>query len=207
MKKTHFLSALLVLLPSLASVVNACTCGGVSPCEAYAGASVVFVGRVTEAGYKSSPRTFPSNAVSTTLTSGRVLAAHFKVEEAFLGVKVGEIEISGGGTTCDFPFKPGERYLVFAYKNPETGTFHTNICSGTAPLAESQEGVAYLRSVAKQPLGGTLFGEVFREVHKGDDVVPERIAKTEIILENGKERFAGLSDADGKFAVRRDNSG
>jgi len=203
LRMNHFLFALvLLLLPSLASVANACTCGGVSPCEAYASASVVFVGRVTEASLKSTPRSFPANSVSTTLINGGVLSARFKIEEAFLGVKVAQIEISGEGTTCDFPFKSGERYLVFAYKNAQTGTFHTNICSGTAPLAESSESVAYLRSVAKRLFGGTLSGEVFREVHKEDDVVPEPISKTEIILENGKERFTGLSDANGKFEVR-----
>ena len=203
LKTNHILAALvLLLLPSLASVARACTCGGVSPCEAYAGASVVFVGRVTQTGLKSTPRSFPANAMSTTLTNGDVTSAQFRVEEAFLGVRAARIELSGEGTTCDFPFKRGERYLVFAYKNPKTGTFHTNICSGTAPLAESNDGIAYLRRVAKQPHGAALFGEVMREVSGANGPEAEPMVKTEIILENGKQQFRVLSDASGKFELR-----
>ena len=195
MKTNYILAALvLLLLPSLAPVANACTCGGGSPCEAYAGASVVFVGRVTQTGVKAASRSFPANAMSTTFTNGGVTSAQFRVEEAFLGVRGVRIDISGEGTTCDYSFTRGERYLVFAYKNSETGTFHTNICSGTAPLAESNDGLTYLRRVAKQPRGATLFGDVGREVRMQDDVGAEPMAKAEIILENGREQVRGLSD-------------
>ncbi len=164
MRKNILSALLLLLLPSLASVASACTCGGQAPCEAYAGASVVFVGVVTKTGLKSIPRSVPENAMSTTFKTGDVTSAQFKVEEAFLGVRAAQIEIWGEGTNCDYEFKPGERYLVFAYKNSKTGTFHTNICSGTGPLAENNDGLSYLRSVVKQPPGATLFGEVVREV-------------------------------------------
>lgn len=122
-KINYFLSALaLLLFSSLAQVASACSCGGVAPCEAYAEASVVFVGRVTQTGFKSTARSFPANAMSTTLINGDVTSAQFKVEEAFLGVRVARIDISGEGTTSDYRFEPGERYLVFAYKNSKTGS-------------------------------------------------------------------------------------
>jgi len=203
LKINHLLAALvLLLLPSLASVTKACTCGGASPCESYASASVVFVGRVTQIGLKASSRSLPDNAMSTTLTDGGVLAAQFKVEEPFLGVRVAQVEVLGQGTTCDYPFKSGERYLVFAYKDPKTRTFHTNICSGTASLAESNDTLAYLRQAAKRPAGGAFFGEVVREVYGEAEPRAEPIARTEIILKNGKEQYRGLSDANGKFELR-----
>lgn len=193
---------LLLLLPSFASVASACTCLGPSACESYAGASVVFVGRVTQTGLKDIPRSFPANSMSTTLTRGGVMSAQFKVEQSFLGIKLARIDVSGQGTTCDYPFKTGERYLVFAFKNEKTGTFHTNICSGTAPLAESNEALAYIRTVGKQPPGGTLSGEVAREVRGPDGPGAAPMPNTEIVLENGKERFRGLSDSNGKFELR-----
>lgn len=202
MRKQILPALVLLLLPSLASVANACTCGEQSPCESYAGASVVFAGVVTKTSLKSIPRSFPDKAMSTTFTTGDVTSAQFKVEEAFLGVKGAEIEISGEGTTCDYDFKPGERYLVFAYTNSQTGTFHTNICSGTDPLAESNEGIAYLRSVVKQPPGATLSGEVVRETSGPEGIGGEPIAKAEIILQNEKDQFRGVSDASGKFEER-----
>jgi len=202
MRRNIFPALLLLLLPWLASVANACSCGGQAPCEAYAGASVVFVGVVTKTGLKSIPRSVPENAMSTTFTTGDVTSAQFKVEEAFLGVRVAQIEISGEGTNCDYEFKPGDRYLVFAYKNSKTGTFHTNICSGTGPLAENNDGLAYLRSIVKQPPGAMLSGEVVRETNGPDGIGSEPIAKAEIILINGKDQFRGLSDVSGKFEVR-----
>lgn len=203
LKISYILSALaILLLPLLAPVASACSCGEVSPCEAYAEASIVFVGRVTQTGFKSMPRSFPGNAMSTTLINGDVTSAQFRVEEAFIGVRGARIDISGEGTTCDYPFKPGERYLVFAYKNAKTGTFHTNTCSGTAELAESKDALAYLRGPAKQLRGATLFGEVAREVRRQDGPEAEPMAKTEIILENGKLKFRGVSDPFGKFELR-----
>lgn len=200
-KINYLLAAVvLLLLPSFASVASACTCGGGSPCEAYAGASVVFVGRVTQTGLKAIPRTLPDNAMSTTLTDGGVISAQFKVEEAFLGVKGAQIEILGQGTTCDYPFKSGERYLVFAYKDSKAGTFHTNICSGTASLAESNDNLAYIRKTARQP-GAVFYGEVVREVYGEAEPRAEPMAKVEIILEQGKEHLRGVTDASGKFEL------
>jgi hypothetical protein len=199
-KITYILPALVLLL--LPSVASACTCGGQAPCEAYAGASVVFVGRVTQTGLKSTFEGFPENAMSTTSTNSGVTAARFNVEEAFLGVSGVRIDISGEGTNCDFEFKPGERYLIFAYKDPKTTTFHTNICSGTAPLDQSNESLAYLRKVAKQPRGGTVYGDVSRQVQAQDGPRAYPMAKTEIILENGKQQFRILSDGKGDFELR-----
>jgi hypothetical protein len=140
--------------------------------------------------------------MSTTSTSGDVVAAQFKVEETFLGITAAQIEISGEGTTCDYEFKPGEQYLVFAYKNSKTGTFHTNICSGTAPLADSSESLEYLRKVAREPGGGTVYGEVAREVQAEDGPKGEPMVKTEIILASGKQQFRGLTDDKGQFELR-----
>ena len=201
MRKQILPALLLLLLPSLASVASACTCGGQSPCQAYAYASVVFVGRVTQTGLKTIPGSAPENAMSTTFTSADVQSAQFKVEEPFLGVRIAQIEILGQGTSCDFEFKSGEQYLVFASQNSKTGTFHTNICSGTAPLAESNDSLTYLRSLAKQQ-GATFSGEVVREVYGKDGLGVEPIAKAEIILQNGKDQYRGVSDGSGKFEVR-----
>ena len=42
---------------------------------------------------------------------------------------------------CKVPFSEGERYLVFAARG-DSGTLHTNNCTGTQPLAGAE---AYLR--------------------------------------------------------------
>lgn len=196
------LAPILLLLLSFASTANACTCGWASACEAYASASVVFVGRVTHTAFKAVPRSFPQNAISTTFINGGVISAQFKVEKAFLGVRVGSVEVLGEGTTCDFPFKTGERYLVFADKDSQTGTLHTSVCSGTALLADSNDTLAYLRQVAKRPRDATFSGEVVRELPPQNESGTAPIAKTEIIIENGAQQFRALTDGNGKFELR-----
>jgi hypothetical protein len=198
--KLPLYALILILLPSFASVANACTCGGIKPCEAYAAASVVFVGQVIKTGIKTAPGRVPANAMSTTFTSSS-LAARFRIEEAFLGLKGSEIEVSGGGTTCDYEFKEGERYVVFAYR--DSGIVHTTICSGTAPLTESKEALDYLRKAAKQSSGTTVLGDIHRHSNRGtsEELMSQPIADAEIILDDGKQRFRARSGPDGKFVL------
>lgn len=140
--------------------------------------------------------------MSTTLTSGSPVA-HFEVEETFRGVNGPEVEVSGGGTTCDYPFKPGERYLVFAYQDSDATTLYTSICSGTAPLTKARDELSYLRGAVEVPPGSTVFGDINREVNITGKNEPalEPIAKAEVILETGNQRFQAVSDADGKFEL------
>ncbi|HEU4796064.1 MAG TPA: hypothetical protein VFT02_10570 [Pyrinomonadaceae bacterium] len=172
---------ILILLPTFASVANACTCGGAKPCELYAYASVVFVGRVIK-------------------TEDDV--ARLTVEEAFLGVEGPEIEVRGQGTNCDYNFKDGERYLVYAERN--SGVVRTSICSGTALVSESKEALDYLRR-EKQSSGSTVSGDINRVLDPGTATIPPKlkpIANAEIILDDGKRRFQSRSDAAGNFVLQ-----
>lgn len=200
--KSFLLAFTVILLSALVSNTNACTCGRISACEAYANASVVFVGLVTKTGVRKTQVHFPSNAMSTTVTSS-TSAASFNVEEAFRGVEVTEIEISGEGTTCDYYFKQGERYLIYAHPSNDGKTFHTNICSGTKPLSEAKDDLTYLHSVGKLSTGGTIFGEIKREISRTGKgaLSPEPIRKAEIILERGDQSFKAVSDANGNFEL------
>lgn len=205
--KTFLLALIIALLLSCASTTTttarACTCGPISACQAYADASVVFVGLVTDTAVVSAESRLPSNAVSTTLTGGTA-GARFKVEEAFRGVAGAELEVYGGGSTCDYHFKQGERYLVYASQEEGGTTLYTNLCSGTAPLSKSQAGLDYLRHATKMASGGAVFGEIYRELSRSDKkgLTAEPIAKAVLILENGKQRFQVVSDANGKFELQ-----
>ena len=183
------------MLLAFASAAVACTCAGVSPCEAYGNASVVFVGTVTKTTIESAASQLPSNAISTTLTNGRAVAV-LKVEQTF-GQTISEtVQIYGQGTTCDLPFKTGERYLVYAYQDATTKTLSTNICSGTALVTEAEDHLAYLIG-ARNASGGTVSGEIKREtiLRTGP------IIGAEITLVNGDRTFRGKTNAAGKFTV------
>jgi hypothetical protein len=106
------------------------------------------------------------------------------------------VQVFGQGTTCDLDFKPGERYLVYAHQDPNTRTLSTNICSGTAPLADRTDHLTYLRGAANSS-GGTASGDIMRDVNGN----PEPIADAEITLVNGDRTFRGKADASGKFTL------
>jgi hypothetical protein len=167
----------------------------VSPCEAYGSASVVFVGMATKMTVESANSQFPSNAISTTLTRGRTVAL-LEVEEKFGQTFSEAVQIYGEGTTCDFQFKTGERYLVYAYQHANTKILYTNICSGTTSLVEARDHLTYLRGAVTSS-GGILTGDVTRQINGRT----EPITGAEITLVNGDRTFRGKTDAAGKFTV------
>jgi hypothetical protein len=185
----------IALLPLFASAALACSCAEVSPCEYHGSASVVFVGIVTKMTLETGNNQLPSNAMSTTLTNTRPVTL-LKVEETFGQTLTEVVQVYGQGTTCDLEFKPGERYLVYAYQDPNTKTLSTNICSGTAPLADRTDHLTYLRDAANSS-GSTASGDIMRDVNGN----PEPIAGAEIILVNGDRTFRGKADASGKFTL------
>lgn len=192
----------MVFLSGFTSVANACWCGEQSPCESYANASVVFVGVVIKTGINPATGQLPANAMSTTFTNGSP-TARFKIEEFFRGTEAAELEISGQGTTCDYHFTQGERYLVYGFQSADRTTLYTNACSGTAPLSEAAEDLTYLRSETKRASGGTVFGGITREpsgvLDSEGSYVP--IPKAEVIFENGAQRFQTFSDVKGNFEL------
>jgi hypothetical protein len=123
-----------------AVTVTACTCGGIKPCEAKAHADAVFTGVVTKTRIDTVPRQFPDTGISTNpTTGGRV--AQLTIERAFRGIEGKEVEIFGTATTCDYDFKEGEHYLVYAYRMPDGKNFYTHLCSGTSPVSQATEAI------------------------------------------------------------------
>ena len=73
----------------------------------------------------------------------------FRVEESFEGIKAQMAEVYGSGTTCDYHFTFGSRYLVYGWLGQD-GKIRTAKCTRTAPLNEAQQDLKFLRSLKKQ---------------------------------------------------------
>ncbi len=206
--KTLLVIVAVGLLVCFSSRADACTCGTILPCQAYAGAQVAFVGLVTKTETVSSSGLMPSNAVSTTLTNGAT-AAHFKVAEAFLGIDKAEVDVFGEGTTCDYYFKEGVQYLVYAYRSPGGETLHTNICAGTAPLGESRAHVAYLRGLKNRPSGSVFFGRITQQFYnfRKQQVDSRPSQGTLVTIESEGRLFRARSNARGQFTFAGLSSG
>ena len=69
--------------------------------------------------------------------------AVFRAEEAFEGIRTEYVEVYGSGTTCDYHFSVGTRYLVYGWLG-EDGKIRT--AARTAPLSEVDKDLRFLRS-------------------------------------------------------------
>src|SRR5262245_8449391 len=194
---------LMALIPFAIPTAHACTCGDISPCQAYASASTVFVGLAVKTSTAMVKGSLPPQAISTTLMS-HADSVQFRVKEVFLGVRESEIVISGGGTSCDYPFKVGQEYLVYAYHGADGRTLYTNICSRTAPLTEAALDLVYLRGITKSPSGSAVSGTVRREGYsaKRDGPTSEPIARARVIFESTNGSFTGITDGTGSFELQ-----
>lgn len=200
--KLHYLVIPFVIIFFFHSIAEGCTCIKTKPCEANARASAVFVGKVAKLSTSKVNGYVPSNAMSTTFTSNRPVA-QLQIAEIFRGLKGNEVDVFGGGTTCDYFFKEGESYLDYATEG-EDGNLYTSICSGTSPIAEAKEDLNYLRGSAKISKGGTITGAISRIIFNKDKDVPDTkpIFNAEVIIENKTSRFRALANNDGKFELR-----
>jgi hypothetical protein len=93
------------------------------------------------------------------------------VDEVLRGEGVGKtitLHQTGLGTSCDFDFTRGGKYLVFATK-VKNGSWQVLVCSGTRsrdPAAESD--LTYIRSALASPGTGTVSGYAYAARLRGD---------------------------------------
>jgi hypothetical protein len=99
----------------------------------------------------------------------------FDVRESLRGDLGNEVtvETGSGGGDCGTPLPPGERFLIFAYKN-EKGELSTGLCNGNQALADNpgiEETLEQYRELAKKKTG-SIHGEVWqvRPLWNGDSV-------------------------------------
>lgn len=85
--------------------------------------------------------------------SGRAIPASvqkvtFQVEESFDGIKSHAVEVYSSGTTCDYIFAVGSRYLVYGWIG-EDRKMRTANCTRTRLSSEAKQDLKFLRSLKK----------------------------------------------------------
>ena len=68
----------------------------------------------------------------------------FRVEEPFEGINTPTVQVYGSGTTCDFYFTPGSRYLVYGWIGEDQ---QLRTANRTRPLSEADGDLKFLRSL------------------------------------------------------------
>jgi hypothetical protein len=116
------------------------------PCFEYWQTSAVFIATAIEVRQK------PYNWDSSFMPPP--LLVKLKIDETFKGIE--EKEVTLDQNSCEYQFKEGEKYLVYAHRNPNDKKLHVPIGhTRTQPLSEAADDLQYLRSLMsgeKQPV-------------------------------------------------------
>jgi hypothetical protein len=173
----------------ISGTAQGCSCAEHTPsCQGYWDAAVVFSGVVTA---------ISSDPAETRSADGiRGVVIHFTAEKYYRGKLGAEVKVSTGlgGGDCGYPFRIGERYLVYALIDKESQRLTTSICMLTKPLDEAKEDLEYVSGLSTEPDGTLLYGSVF-------DYTPSRetLAGADVRLEGPQGVRHAISDGAGKF--------
>ena len=190
--------ALVVISTAWPSLADACTCVGPNPpCQAVWSTPDVFVGQVL--GIDASP------ADKQPFLSRRV---RIRATEVFRGRSAGEVDVwtGQGGGDCGYDFKAGESYLIYAYRDTDTGRMSTGICSRTQPLSSAGADLEYLRSIAKSTARfGRIIGSAMRidlpPAGQTEGQRREPFAGARIIAEGGGRTYEARTASDGTYEI------
>ncbi len=129
---------------------------------------------------------------------------YFTIEEAFKGV---------GGTAvvlnldhCGHRFKEGERYLVYANRNPNNNEL--NVRAGntrTQPLSAAAEDLQYIRGLSSAEPGSRIYGKVAQHTQnvKKSEIEFESLPDIKVTLEGNNQRQEVFTDSQGRYEFRR----
>jgi hypothetical protein len=191
------------ILLSVPHTTNACSCGLIGPDTAYQQAVLVFTGTVEKVDWLTrevirdgKPARDPEGKPML-LSEGHL--ARLVVDEYFKGTGGAEIELLGSGTSCDFGFEAGKKYVVYASQNGKGGLGAFS-CSRTQQLSDhAKPDLSYLRRAARGERPTMLYGFVFRRTGESKLGESEPIGELAVTIEGGEKPLNLKTDASGYF--------
>ena len=207
MTRTAIFSAVVVsILLCRPTDAIACGCGGpISSSLALGNADVVFVGTVTRIDRRQPVVTSRHNAdrsVTATVdsTAGGPEFVVFDVAHVYKGPQVPQLALLRGNTTCDMPFKEGEKWIVYA---EETATGISAFgCSRTRLYADGAQDVIYLENSQRGRPQGIVYGHVLRRRDGASGEGLYALFETlRVVAANASGRFSTTTDPWGPFQL------
>ncbi len=150
------LVAVLVLVTLLPDCASACSCAAPSGTPrqlargALSGSTAVFSGEVV--AVEEQPLTGMVEGTVLYGEGGPTIVS-LRISEVWKGPERTTLEVgtSGSESSCGYPFRPGERYLVYAEEGMTVG-----LCGATKPLSEAGTDLGALGTGARPKDGGSL---------------------------------------------------
>lgn len=209
MKQTFFLAlAAIIVIISFTAKADACSCAAsLPPCQAFRDASAVFVGLVTDVSSISVEQEVYAPGKGRESVKYEEKVFHFSIEQIYKGVKELEVKVQTGpalGGDCGYPFKKGERYLVYAQGDSKTGSLHTSICTRTAHASNAGEDLNFLRALPDSASKTWLSGEVSRYTNERDESGYRRIqplASVKVVISGQNKRYEVFTNEDGLYQI------
>ncbi|HEX8720373.1 MAG TPA: carboxypeptidase-like regulatory domain-containing protein [Pyrinomonadaceae bacterium] len=219
----NVLAAALVLVSACAEAAASCGFDPSPPCQAFWRADVVFVGTVVELTYSEKYRKSLDGGGEW---DARDRLARFHVEEVFRGEAVQNVTVtateildtpvknpdgSSGSKSistgdCEYRFKPGERYVVYAnFDRARAGTLRVRL-NRTRTVERADEDLTYLRGLKTAGPGARVYGRVLRrdrDLKDGNTLPPAPVegARVEVSAEGGGPARAAVTDREGFYEV------
>jgi hypothetical protein len=196
------LLAAVLFIGWLSGRADACMCsyGGPPVCQAYADASAVFIGVVSEISETKRPGPSKGDFYPSKLV-------RLSVVEMFKGVAAPEIDIETGNGSgdCGYLFERGKRYLVYGYGAPRSDQhMGTNICTRTKPIEQANEDLDYLRglpeSASKSRISGTVI-QYTNERQSNSYKKTQPMAGVKVVITGNGLRFETATDEQGAYRV------
>ena len=185
---------LLVLFAFVQIDASACSCNRSSPCQAYANADAVFVGRILRATDKKGERIH-----------------QVQIDEHFFGTDNRTVvNISTDqSSSCAFSMGVGGTYLIYAYKHEKDGSWGTGMCSRTEVVEIAGEDLDYLRAVKKSKSEGAILQGVIGEFNSDYNAKPRKPAEVnKVYVESDTgAQFETDVAADGKYEINNLKAG
>lgn len=193
-----------ILLPERVQTIDSTfSCSGRvqgPPCQELFFADTVFIGTVREVvtvPFPSSPH--------PDWQEYQKLTARLSVEETFRGEISSEITYEG--KDCYYPFKQGEKYLIYAQKTADGKLYLTRDTTRTRLLSEAGEDLEYIRNLSGMPDGGRIYGKVYNHVQPATlrgYITSERVMPgVKVVAEASGQRHETTTDSTGSYEFLR----
>lgn len=185
----------LLLAVATARTAEACSCmASGPPCQNFFTVQAVFVGTVREITRTTDPQRPPS----------RQFRVEFEETNAFKGADPATQTVltATDGAACGFPFKVGERYVVYASQSKPGAPLHVYVCSRTRHVSEAADDLVFFKSLSNTSGGPRVFGSItHREPgtirRDGRDYGP--VAGAQLTLRSDAANFQTQTDARGRY--------
>ena len=183
------------------SIALACSCvPSRPPCNYYGSTDAIFLGRVVGSAQRKTY--LDENGSKIVYDVGTI---RFLVLENYKGAPGYEVEIHSGtdGGDCGYWFQRNETYVVYAYRDKESGALFTSICSRTSHVSKADEDLTYLRALKNASAGGgTLYGSLKRiigDLEFGPAEEGPAMTGVKVVISGAGRRFETTTNANGEF--------